>query len=439
MKKFIVTLLLIITLFGNNSLALSQETNFAETQSVTISGFANSSFLSQQNNYSLEVIFDLSAIPLNIELIDSKITYLQVGEIGGFVNISDKLSSELIDTKSLSTVGPKEILNSKSFINSWLSRESKINSLIFQAKDLSGNNSIQISNIVLELKYSILDKTPPQIIELIIENNEFGDPVIKWTADKPVIGFVKYGKTSNYTNISTTTTIYDINGEIILSNLNSGLNYHFQLTIQDKANNQTKSVNKQFQVISGSVLGESTNNIKSPDRLNFEIYTNTNSIDIELAWSKVEGDIDGYIIYRSNIDNDNFIELTKVNSTIRRYLDKNVKIDSSYKYYVRAYKGNIFSENSPIINVKTPSAVQPTIAYDNTTSNPSPFNQLNSYLVKIALVSIIVSVTYLAYKSIKRSFTDLQQKKVKGLHNILKDPKFYTDYEGSSTRDTNIG
>lgn len=74
---------------------------------------------------------------------------------------------------------------------------------------------------------------------------------------------------------------------------------------------------------------------------------------INLTWADNSGSEEGYRIYRDDV------EVGQVGADITSYQDNNLSGDSSYTYYVRAYKGSIVSYPSSSVVASTPSCVTP--------------------------------------------------------------------------------
>lgn len=67
---------------------------------------------------------------------------------------------------------------------------------------------------------------------------------------------------------------------------------------------------------------------------------------LEVSWNRVSA-AEGYIVYRQKIGTNNWKRIAQVKSTTTSHTDKTVKHANTYKYVVKAFRGNSKSRQSP--------------------------------------------------------------------------------------------
>jgi len=404
----------------------------AETEnlSTTVVGTPTVAYIggeSTTNNQEIELEFDLSILPKYSRVTSVILGYTQENSSTGFIKISDSYSKSLIESMSLSESGNLSSTKFTDVFQGWMDSPYTSQALTFVAESIGTNDTVKIADVKFEITYVIEDKDPPVILDVSIDEVDSNKVIISWAANEEVVGYVRYGKTSSYTNSTSKSLHFEESSIVEITELTQGITYHFKLEIFDKANNKASSQDYIFTTLInvGEVLGENTSIVDStilnPIRLlNLEFDLKATRVD--LAWSASETDgIDGYVIYRSEDSPNAYIELEQVSSETLMYSDSSISPDHTYSYYVRVIKGNDISYKSPVEIVSIPfdsgGVLSETIERD-------PNQYLLISILGIAAIGASFVTCYMVIKKISNKGTGSSSKKRK-LVNVLKDPDHY--------------
>jgi len=82
---------------------------------------------------------------------------------------------------------------------------------------------------------ALVDMLPPTISQLAVTNS-FGAAVISWTTDEPAASTLAYG-TNRLFDAALSSTVFSTSHEVVLKNLDPGVEYEFRLISEDRAGN----------------------------------------------------------------------------------------------------------------------------------------------------------------------------------------------------------
>jgi hypothetical protein len=134
--------------------------------------------------------------------------------------------------------------------------------------------------------------------------------------------------------------------------------------------------------------------ISEPTAVKAEYQATTKTIKI--SWTKsVTTDIDGYKIYRSEIQTKGYKKIAEAKKEIVEHSDTAFSAEKTYYYFIRAYKGTTESANSTIVSVTTPKAdpvVEAVVEPERTITAIDPGENENNSSEQPLIVWILGSV-----------------------------------------------
>lgn len=418
------------------STTTSISTNAAELETLTIDSQPKSIALSTDSNDSTaaaEIFFETAKLPTNAKLISAELSYTQAQASDGFIRILDKAANEIVDSKTLDTTGVITTSRIQPILALWIAKPTTNLGLLFQANEMPESSTVTLSNLKLSLTYSIPDTKAPKLNKLSVKDITATQATISWEANEPVIGFVTFGKTSNYSSSSRSTVAYKENNQLILQDLSPGTTYHFQLILEDPAENKITTTDNTFtttinnaQDVLGTEIFENSE-IAPPRVLQLEqgLDEQAGSAYVTIAWFASETeDIDGYILFRSVDNTHAFVEYQRVPSGTTFFTDSNVDPKQVYNYFVRAYKHDQVSPKSPQEGI---------FIEDNgrgSTLGLADFRDHDTVdvaLFSTAIIGSAIFLIFLLYRSLKKIAykVKVNANSHKGLENVLYDPDFY--------------
>lgn len=418
MKKLFLTIILALLMLG--PLSVSAETTtvviFPDVSTGQLAGADMGNIPSFDIKFDLAVVGD--ALPTNAIIQSAKIKYSQAGVSSGLLRIIDKYSADIIDSKSMGTAGQFEIASGLSYIREWFTLPSKNLGILFQGSNLGPADLIAISDLELEIEYSMPDLIPPSLDGDIVV--EVGASTAKIYVKTSEIVFVNidYGRTSNYGQKYITDNIEpSIEHLITLENLSSGSTYHYKVTMKDESGNSASTLDLTFDTLNDFIPSDSRpvdQSLNAPQQFKVDMLFTQGKAQASLSWSySNESNIQGYIIYRADAVTKQFVEYATLSLSSNTFLDENVSLGMTYYYYVRSYSNLVISPKSEEKSVIFPSHIP-----DEKTEEPAT---LQTFLIILATVSLILFVFYLLIKFIEK----VDDKKSKRLKNVLKDPKHF--------------
>jgi len=102
----------------------------------------------------------------------------------------------------------------------------------------------------------VADVWPPKISEVKVENITFSSVTITWKTSEKSSSLVKYGLTPEYGYLAGNPEERTLSHKVILTNLEPGTTYHFQVISYDKAGNQGSSEDRTFTTLGEISEGE---------------------------------------------------------------------------------------------------------------------------------------------------------------------------------------
>jgi hypothetical protein len=131
--------------------------------------------------------------------------------------------------------------------------------------------------------------------------------------------------------------------------------------------------------------------ISEPTAVKAEYQAATKTIKI--SWTKsTTTDIDGYKIYRSEIQTKGYKKIAEAKKEIVEHSDTTFSAEKTYYYFIRAYKGTAESANSTIVSVTTPKAetvVEAVVEPEKTITAIDPGNDGNNNYQQPLIVWIL--------------------------------------------------
>ncbi len=383
-----------------------------------------------------DLAFDLKEIPSNAKILDTDFVFTQSGTGRGLVKIIDKRTGSFIDSLPFSEEGIKKTSRVDSIIKSWVLTPENNMGITLQSDGLEENSNIVLNLFAINIEYITLDTISPTILKLDLKVINESSISIDWETNEPVATYVEYGKTSNYDKKTEPNIAYAAEGLIEIAGLSPNITYHLRFTASDSSGNKILSNNTTFTTNSVQTITPSIQHVGllPPRILNFEIVSQGNAQQIDLAWTKSDSDdLDGYIVFRNTSDGE-FSEITRIEKTVNRYSDTKVVGGTIYHYFVVSYRGNEQSSRSPLQTVTLPKqegilGLESIVTSDN--------SGLGVFFI-LAGILIILGSGYLIKKRIRtniaynRSLTSQSR-----LHNYLHDPQYYINgnFEDSIIQD----
>lgn len=411
----------------------------SEIQVATIEAQPSAFSLSgsgQSNVPTYEVKLPLESIPTESEITEVSLNFAQLGVSTGIIKLVDIRTSNVIDSMSLGTEGQRSSTRIENIAQDWITYPSRNFGLLFQTVDLASDAEVAISNLNLTISYIVPDVTDPTIQSVTIEPIDASSVRVRWVASEKVIGYIKYGKTSEYNQETTSTVSFTETDTLVLTNLNPNNNYHYRLIVTDRSGNKARSQNAVFSTTTrtqgGSEIIELNNPLIAPPRLfTVEPSSSFESNSALLSWSQSSTpSIDGYTIYRSVGTEDRFSEYVKVQNDKTSFDDTNVTPGSVYYYYIVSYRGPSESSKSPIKEIKIPNTNKSVLGVsDSVLGDPS----FETILILAGASGISLGFIYFSYKRVRLKVERAKEaERQKRLVNVLRDPNYFlSEFEES--------
>jgi hypothetical protein len=338
-----------------------------------------------------EISFDLTEFKeLKTNILDAKIVLIQ-GESNKSSSVLNLKNNEgqIIKAVSAADLGKKDFLGLKDIVVKFIEEGDEM-ILTLEGNDIDPNVPLYFTEIKLQIGYEIIDVKPPKIKNLKIDEITPNSVLISWETNEDAFSRIKYGKTSNYSQIvdenlpATSDTEeevdkYSTKHSALLLNLFPGTTYHFKILSEDKSGNVVESENQTVLTPltsnESSVLGSSVDLRNSITNLTGQLLNN-GSFQIDLKWSlESSEDFDGFLIYRQ-IGNSVMQQIARLDSFETTYSDKDLLEGQVYKYLVRSYKDSNVSPQSNIFQIDV---------------DPSNLES-NSFFVNVDITKIIIFV-----------------------------------------------
>jgi hypothetical protein len=396
----------------------------AETQYLTLTPSPNSGEIkgiNAGNKPSFEIKFSTSDIPISATIQAARLHYSQTGVSGGLLRLIDRYSADVIDSRNMDRQGSFESTALLSYLQKWKTNPNQNLGVLWQTTALGDSDQIAISEISLDVDFTIPDKDFPTFND--ISPNEIGSNYVAITVitDELTYVNVNYGKTSLYGQQYTTdNTIATTEHNVFIDNLMSGVTYHFRVNATDLAGNKTNSTDLVFSTLNDFDPNDNSQSIdlslSTPSNFRVMPVYKANTVKVYLSWdSATEKNIRGYYLYRANETDKKFTEYKTLSNKETSFIDDDVQLNSKYYYYLRSFSDQNLSpktsEKAAVIPAKAP------------TSTDTSSTTLQTFLFILAATGLILFMFYLMIKVGRK----LEKTKSKHLTNVLKDPTFYTN------------
>lgn len=142
--------------------------------------------------------------------------------------------------------------------------------------------------------------------------------------------------------------------------------------------------------------------IKAPS----ELVLVNNPLDgepaIKATWTPSSStDIEGYKIFRSEDEKENFEAIGSVEKTILEFVDRSVEAEKTYFYFVRAYKGELESASTDTVSIKAETVTAQDLS--EATKSTEEANSSSGFDWKIFVLVIILLglIGFLVYYELK--------------------------------------
>lgn len=211
-----------------------------------------------------------------------------------------------------------------------------------------------------DLRFTVLDKLPPVITEVMVTDLGENTATIRWTTNEPSDSLVDYATgpigLGDYVYLATDSAMVEQHA-MVLTGLMPGTMYRFRVRSRDFGGNEGVSSDYQFMTPSGDAPSTPTG---------FAISVPTEMERITLTWAaNTEADLVGYNLYRAETRVGPFerVNANPISQTsgIVSYTDAGLKVGIKYYYYLKAVD-MAWNESLP---TKTRSVVTPGILLEN--------------------------------------------------------------------------
>jgi hypothetical protein len=403
-------------------------------QTITIDGSASGTTqLSGSlagNKQSFDVDLNLATISKDL-VINSAILQFTTSQssTSGYVKIIDRyksVSTNLIDTVALTSAGQKQTANILANVNDWYTNSSTNYGVSFISQNFTDNDSITFTGIKLVIEASDKDITPPNIVNMDITKIDLVTYNFSIQTDEASKIVINLGKTSVYDQTSPVEAAFLTLHEISFTSLQNGVTYHYQVVVTDASGNVLKTTDATFltdvtfTTQSGTYVQD--NSILPPNNLSQELAKKSGKYSALLSWTpSITDGVEGYVLFRKNVDSINYIEITKLSPTTLSYLDETVEAGIKYDYMLSSYIGNKISYDSAKVQIAIPA--------DSTTESDSTpqttFNTGQVFLILFVVAVFAYIAVYLLIKYMPKLFVKKSGKEP--LKNILNDPARYEE------------
>lgn len=351
------------------------------------------------------------------------------------------VTTNLIDTVTLTIAGQKQTSNILSNVRDWYANSSTNYGVSFVSKYFTDNDSVTFSGIKLIIDASDKDIAPPNIVNMDITKIDLVTYNFSIQTDEGSKIVINLGKTSVYDQTSPVEATFLTLHEISFTSLQNGVTYHYQVIATDVSGNQLKTsdatflTDVTFTTQSGTYVQDNT--LLPPNNFSQELAKKNGKYSTLLLWTpSITDGIEGYVLFRKNVDSIYYIELIKLSPTTLSYLDETVEAGIKYDYVLNSYIENRISFDGAKVQIAIPA--------DNITeSNATPQTTYNTgqvFLILFVVAVFVYIAAYLIIRYVPKLFAKKSSKEP--LKNILNDPALFeetvTSEFGSQTdADTN--
>jgi hypothetical protein len=382
---------------------------------------------------SLNINFDVAELPVDADIATVNLVFEQRNDLSSdsTLKILNPITENILGAVSTVNSGNKEVHGLEGVFEN-LRGEGDSISLKFLADGLESSEVLQLENIALEIEYKIIDNKAPKIQDIEITEITDNSAIITWTTDEDSSCVVRFGKTSNYTEIAESNTEDDVEyakeHSALLLNLSPGITYHFQIVAEDEAGNVRESKDNNFltQIEIGDmrVLGESSESgLSKVTGLSGQLFYEEGTYEFQISWSASEDfDVDGYYIYRK-AGEDGFEKIAEFDSSKVEFTDDDLVEWLDYIYVVRSYRGISISPQSEELRVL--------ISQDNVSMALSNNNyiDLQRLLLFVAVITAaLLIIGYFSAKRMKRFYKNVFSMEKR--KNLFRDPDFMKENDG---------
>lgn len=423
MKKFLFGIIVIIIVLTIVPVAVVRAQTPTE---LFFNATPNTVTLSKSSTIT-GIIFDILTLPVDANILSAELSFVQETDITSTSALLYlKKSSDdtfLSATGDIKTKGLKKLALSADQIESTIANGKII--IRLYAEGLAESDNLAMNSIILRINYSLNDTLPPEIQSIATEKLTTSSITIKWNTNERAKSYLKYGKTSNYSDqidstIKAGDDVYALEHSVVLDNLLPGTTYHFQIVAMDEAKNEVKSPNKTFLTplsSSSSVLGSNTRNLPTPTSLVATLFYDNEKYFVRLSWNTDQPVFDGYYIYRREGTGD----LKKVGTSIEsNFEDKDVVEGKKYEYIVRGYAGNDISSDSNDTKITISKEFVTKIASAN---QPVDLPRLGAVVAGLTFAIMIVG--YFIVKRMRKIVGKVKPPKKR--KNLFYDAEFFKD------------
>jgi len=418
-------------------------------QTITIDGSASGttqlSGALAGNKQSFDVDLNLATVPKDLVINSAALqfTTTSTSTIGN-VKLIDRyksVSTNLIDTITLGSAGQKQTTNILTNVQDWYANSSTNYGVSFVGQNFTDTDNITFSSIQLVIDASDKDTAPPNIVNMDITKIDLVTYNFSIQTDESSMIVINLGKTSVYDQTSPVEATFLTLHEISFTGLQNGVTYHYQVIATDVSGNQLKTsdatflTDVTFTTQSGTYVQDNT--LLPPNNFSQELAKKSGKYSTLLSWTpSITDGIEGYVLFRKNVDSINYIELTKLSPTTLSYLDETVEAGIKYDYVLNSYIGNRISFDGAKVQIEIPAD----IITESDTTPQTTYSTGQVFLILFVVAVFVYIAAYLMIKYVPKLFV---KKSAKGpLKNILNDPARYeetvTSEFGSQTdADTN--
>ncbi len=422
----LLSLVMPVSALTPSPLSTTEDTENTETTAVSIPMAPKDVVLQGRDKggqLSAEINVDLSEVPPTAQMVTVSMTYTQTGISSGIMRILDRRSISIIDSSALGQAGEKSTTRVDSLIHDWIKNPDNNLGFIFQTSELEASAEIKLTEITLNLEYSVPDKINPEILKLELSVSNQTTARIVWETDEPVVVMAEFGKTSNYDRKTDKSIEYKTEDVLLIEDLSPDLTYHLRFVATDTSGNISRSQNTVFTTNDLSSSGNipTSNGLLPPRLLNSELRSTPNGHVVDLAWSQTTSEnIMGYIIFR-NLKDGPYSELARLDKSVTRYSDSKVEAGATYNYHVVSYSGTEQSSRSPVETVTIPNSG--VLGLDSILLEG---NQGLAIFFIFAGLLILFGIFYFFRKKIQANIAYNEKlSRHQRLHNYLHDPDYY--------------
>ena len=382
------------------------------------------------NKQSFDVDLNLATMSKDLVINSAILQFTTTStSTSGYAKLIDRykpVSTNSIDLIALSTAGQKQTTNILTNVKDWYANSSTNYGVRFESQYFTDNESVTFSGIKLIIDASDKDITPPNIVNMDITKVDLVTYKFSIQTDEASKIVINLGKTSVYDQASPVEVGFLTLHEISFTGLQNGVTYHYQVVATDASGNVLKTsdatflTDVTFTTQSGTYVQDNT--ILPPNNLSQELAKKSGKYSTLLSWTpSISDGIEGYVLFRKNIDSINYIEITKLSSTTLSYLDETVEAGIKYDYMLSSYIENRISFDSAKVQIAIPADS----STDSTATPSTTFNTGQVFLILFVVAVFVYIAAYLLIKYMPKLFIKKPDKEP--LKNILNDPTRYEE------------